>query len=162
LQGARRRPWWVPRQAVQRRRAPLLQPFGTGQISLMRRCRSLLGHYPTASAPPCLRGNLPRSRPRRILRQAPGTLPQNNRVEFWKTHMNIEFSAIEARVVGCLIEKEITTRISIRCRQRAHNACIRKRTRAGARTHRGRRAAGSGRIDEKHFVSDKSPGTAAG
>src|SRR5882672_3366415 len=31
---------------------------------------SLLGHYPTASAPPCLRGNLPRSRPRRILRQA--------------------------------------------------------------------------------------------
>src|SRR3981189_3629672 len=33
---------------------------------------SLLGHYPTASAPPCLRGNLPRSRPREILRQAPG------------------------------------------------------------------------------------------
>src|ERR1022692_176448 len=32
---------------------------------------SLLGHYPTASAPPCLRGNLPRSRPREILRQAP-------------------------------------------------------------------------------------------
>src|SRR5260221_8983314 len=32
---------------------------------------SLLGTYPTASAPPCLRGNLPRSRPRRILRQAP-------------------------------------------------------------------------------------------
>src|SRR5258708_3929611 len=32
---------------------------------------SLLGHYPTASAPPCLRGNLPRSQPRRILRQAP-------------------------------------------------------------------------------------------
>src|SRR5260221_9433472 len=34
---------------------------------------SLLGAYPTASAPPCLRGNLPRSRPRRILRQAPET-----------------------------------------------------------------------------------------
>src|SRR5258708_8667593 len=33
---------------------------------------SLLGHYPTAAAPPCLRGNLPRSRPRRVLRQAPG------------------------------------------------------------------------------------------
>src|ERR1700720_1420727 len=32
---------------------------------------SLLGHYPTSSAPPCLRGNLPRSRPREILRQAP-------------------------------------------------------------------------------------------
>src|SRR6266705_1979839 len=32
---------------------------------------SLLGYYPTSSAPPCLRGNLPRSRPRRILRQAP-------------------------------------------------------------------------------------------
>ncbi len=35
---------------------------------------SLLGHYPTASAPPCLRGNLPRSRPREILRQAPCVL----------------------------------------------------------------------------------------
>src|ERR1700674_642307 len=32
---------------------------------------SLLGIYPTSSAPPCLRGNLPRSRPREILRQAP-------------------------------------------------------------------------------------------
>src|SRR6267378_3556904 len=32
---------------------------------------SLLGHYPIASAPPCLRGNLPRSRPRGRLRQAP-------------------------------------------------------------------------------------------
>src|SRR5579859_1676502 len=32
---------------------------------------SLLGIYPTSSAPPCLRGNLPRSRPRGILRQAP-------------------------------------------------------------------------------------------
>src|SRR5260370_19297330 len=33
---------------------------------------SLLGIYPTASAPPCLRGNLPRPRPRQILSQAPG------------------------------------------------------------------------------------------
>src|ERR1700730_7209476 len=32
---------------------------------------SLLGQYPPASPPPCLRENLPRSRPRRILRQAP-------------------------------------------------------------------------------------------
>src|SRR5450631_4714694 len=32
---------------------------------------SSLGLDPTASAPPRLRGNLPRSRPRRILRQAP-------------------------------------------------------------------------------------------
>src|SRR5450631_2347786 len=32
---------------------------------------SLLGLDPTASAPPRLRGNLPRSRPRRMLRQAP-------------------------------------------------------------------------------------------
>src|SRR5579859_7462567 len=35
---------------------------------------SLLGYYPTSSAPPCLRGNLPRSRPRGILRQAPKLL----------------------------------------------------------------------------------------
>jgi uncharacterized protein len=27
----------------------------------------------------------------------------------WKMDMNIEFSADEARVIGCLIEKEITT-----------------------------------------------------
>src|ERR1700690_1659112 len=27
----------------------------------------------------------------------------------WKVDMNIEFSAIEARVIGCLVEKEITT-----------------------------------------------------
>src|SRR6266567_4188976 len=32
---------------------------------------SLLGIDPIASAPPCLRGNLPRSRPREILIQAP-------------------------------------------------------------------------------------------
>src|ERR1700730_8575401 len=31
---------------------------------------SSLGAYPTSSAPPCLRGNLPRSRPRGTLRQA--------------------------------------------------------------------------------------------
>src|ERR1700716_550049 len=30
--------------------------------------------YPTSSAPPCLRGNLPRSRPRERLRQAPRLL----------------------------------------------------------------------------------------
>lgn len=30
--------------------------------------------------------------------------------------MNIELTPTEARVIGCLIEKEITTRTSIRCR----------------------------------------------
>src|SRR6267143_1287580 len=53
--------------------APLLaNPSGPGRFPLMRRCRLLIGPYPTSSAPPCLRGNLPRSRPREILRQAPG------------------------------------------------------------------------------------------
>src|SRR5450631_4225579 len=36
---------------------------------------SSLGLDPTTSAPPRLRGNLPRSRPRRILRQAPSSQP---------------------------------------------------------------------------------------
>jgi len=50
--------------------APLLATLRTGQISLMRRCRLLIGSPPTtASAPPCLRGNLPRSRPRGLLTQ---------------------------------------------------------------------------------------------
>src|SRR5208283_5993849 len=33
----------------------------------------------------------------------------NQRKTTWKMRMNIEFSANEARIIGCLIEKEITT-----------------------------------------------------
>src|SRR5277367_1706223 len=33
----------------------------------------------------------------------------NQQAPTWKPHMNIEFSQNEARVIGCLIEKEITT-----------------------------------------------------
>src|SRR6202030_3015830 len=44
---------------------------------------SLLGHYPTASAPPCLRGNLPRSRPRGILRQATDCSPHGESTNKW-------------------------------------------------------------------------------
>src|SRR5260221_9162772 len=90
MQGARRRPWWLPRAS----RATPQTPQHTGpparpntmvalEQSALPTLRdradfpscgvvaSLLGIDPTASAPPCLRGNLPRSRPREILIQAP-------------------------------------------------------------------------------------------
>src|ERR1700688_175197 len=115
MQGARRRPWWLPRasratpQTPQRTDpparpntmvaleqsalptlrdradfpscgvvlgAPAPRPVGPPRSRRSSRLpadlvASLLGIYPTSSAPPCLRGNLPRSRPREILRQAP-------------------------------------------------------------------------------------------
>src|SRR6202030_108835 len=116
MQGARRRPWWLPwasratPQTPQRTDpparpntmvaleqsalptlrddradfpscgvvlgAPAPRPVGPPRSRRSSRLpadlvASLLGTYPTASAPPCLRGNLPRSRPRRILIQAP-------------------------------------------------------------------------------------------
>src|SRR5882762_3233908 len=74
MQGARRRPWWLPRASRATPQTPLSLPTLRDRADFPS-CgvvASLLGHYPIASAPPCLRGNLPRSRPREILRQAPG------------------------------------------------------------------------------------------
>src|SRR5712675_977918 len=74
MQGARRRPWWVLWTSRATPQTPLSLPTLRDRADFPS-CgvvASLLGTYPTASAPPCLRGNLPRSRPRRILRQAPG------------------------------------------------------------------------------------------
>src|ERR1700730_16550034 len=73
MQGARRRPWWLPRASRATPQTPLSLPTLRDRADFPS-CgvvASLLGAYPTASAPPCLRGNLPRSRPREILRQAP-------------------------------------------------------------------------------------------
>src|SRR5258706_12777938 len=73
MQGARRGPWWLPRESRATPQTPLSLPTLRDRADFPS-CgvvASLLGHYPIASAPPCLRGNLPRSRPRRILRQAP-------------------------------------------------------------------------------------------
>src|ERR1700676_4578936 len=73
MQGARRRPWWLPRASRATPQTPLSLPTLRDRADFPS-CgvvASLLGTYPTASAPPCLRGNLPRSRPREILRQAP-------------------------------------------------------------------------------------------
>ena len=74
MQGARRRPWWLPRASRATPQTPLSLPTLRDRADFPS-CgvvASLLGYYPTSSAPPCLRGNLPRSRPRRLLRQAPG------------------------------------------------------------------------------------------
>src|SRR5882762_9707336 len=75
MQGARRRPWWLRRASRATPQTPLSLPTLRDRADFPS-CgvvASLLGAYPTASAPPCLRGNLPRSRPREILRQAPGS-----------------------------------------------------------------------------------------
>src|ERR1700719_2337355 len=73
MQGARRRPWGLPRPSRATPQTPLFLTTRRDRADFPS-CgvvASLLGHYPTASAPPCLRGNLPRSRPRETLRQAP-------------------------------------------------------------------------------------------
>jgi len=78
MQGARRRPWWLPRasratpQTPQRTDPPARSNTTVAhQQSALPTLRdradfpscgvvaSLLGIYPTSSAPPCLRGNLP-------------------------------------------------------------------------------------------------------
>src|SRR5260221_12489883 len=93
MQGARRRPWWLPRasratpQTPQRTEPPAppntMVALEQSALPTLRdradfpSCgvvASSLGVGPTSSAPPCLRGNLPRSRPREILRQAPWLL----------------------------------------------------------------------------------------
>src|ERR1700724_2808599 len=90
MQGARRRPWWLPRASRATPQTPHrtdpLNRHGTTVAHEQRALptlrdradfpscgvvASLLGTYPTASAPPHLSGKLPRSRPREILRQAP-------------------------------------------------------------------------------------------
>src|SRR6266851_2423401 len=74
MQGARRRPWWLPRASRATPQTPLSLPTLRDRADFPS-CgvvASSLGAHPTSSAPPCLRGNLPRSRPREILRQAPG------------------------------------------------------------------------------------------
>src|SRR6202043_3662178 len=73
MQGARARPWWLPRASRATPQTPLSLPTLRDRADFPS-CgvvASLLGIDPTASAPPCLRENLPRSRPRKILRQAP-------------------------------------------------------------------------------------------
>src|SRR6266700_3162993 len=81
MQGARRRPWWLPRASRATPQTPLALPSLRDRADFPS-CgvvASLLGYYPTSSAPPCLRGNLPRSRPREILRQAPwAAVPRAN------------------------------------------------------------------------------------
>src|ERR1700688_3482471 len=77
MQGARRRPWWLPRASRATPQTPLSLPTLRDRADFPS-CgvvASSLGLDPTASAPPCLRGNLPRSRPREILRQAPRSRP---------------------------------------------------------------------------------------
>src|SRR5580658_2755283 len=73
MQGARRRPWWLPRASRATPQTPLSLPTLRDRADFPSSIvvASLLGPSPTASAPPRLRGNLPRSRPREILRQAP-------------------------------------------------------------------------------------------
>src|ERR1700682_1193946 len=50
-------------------------PSGPDGFAFIRRCRLLLGIYPTSSGPARLKANPSRSRPRGILRQAPTVLP---------------------------------------------------------------------------------------
>src|ERR1700674_3087217 len=71
--GARRRPWWLPRASRATPQTPLSQPTRRDRADFpsLVVVASSLGLDPTASAPPRLRENLPRSRPREILRQAP-------------------------------------------------------------------------------------------
>src|SRR3984893_11208499 len=99
MQGARRRPWWVPRTSRATPQTPQLtdllaplNPTVAHEQSALPTLReradfpsfvvvaSLLGLGPTASAPPRLRKNLPRSRPRGILRQAPGQVSPRTRL----------------------------------------------------------------------------------
>src|SRR5882757_346796 len=74
MQGARRRPWRAPRASRATPQTPLCLPTlrDRADFPSLVVVASSLGFDPTTSAPPRLRGNLPRSRPRGILRQAPG------------------------------------------------------------------------------------------
>ncbi len=78
----------------------------------------------------------------------------------WKQHLNIEFSAIEARVIGCLIEKEITTpdqyplslnALTNACNQKTNREPILELTETAVQ-----QAVDS--LMKKYMVSDKSAG----
>ncbi len=78
----------------------------------------------------------------------------------WKQHLNIEFSAIEARVIGCLIEKEITTpdqyplslnALTNACNQKTNREPILELTEPAVQ-----QAVDS--LMKKYMVSDKSAG----
>src|ERR1700688_4547751 len=73
MQGAWRRPWRAPRTSRATPQTPLSLPTlrERADFPSFVVVASSLGLDPTASAPPRLRGNLPRSRLRGILRQAP-------------------------------------------------------------------------------------------
>src|SRR5882762_4077335 len=73
MQGARRGPWWLPRASRATPQTPLSLPTlrDRADFPSLVVVASSLGLDPTTSAPPRLRGNMPRSRPREILRQAP-------------------------------------------------------------------------------------------
>src|SRR5258708_21146295 len=73
MQGARSRPWWAPRASRATPQTPLAEPTLRERTDLPSFVvvASSLGSNPTSSAPPRLKANPSRSRPRGILRQAP-------------------------------------------------------------------------------------------
>jgi len=74
MQGARRRAWWAPRPSRATPQTPFFKPTlrDRANFASFVVVASSLGANPTSSAPPRLKRNLPRSRPRGIPRQAPG------------------------------------------------------------------------------------------
>src|ERR1022692_1617735 len=73
-------------------------PEGPGRFRFIHRCRLLIGCYPTASAPPRLKRNLPRSRPRGILRQA----PMSNLSGPWQRGL-VSFEPVAAALRGLVL-----------------------------------------------------------
>src|SRR5580693_9116753 len=73
MQGARRGPWWALRPSRATPQTPLTKPTLRDRADFASSVvvASSLGVDPTSSAPPRLKRNLPRSRPRGLLRQAP-------------------------------------------------------------------------------------------
>src|ERR1700690_3704607 len=78
----------------------------------------------------------------------------------WKVDMNIEFSAIEARVIGCLVEKEITTpdqyplslnALTNACNQKTNREPVLELTESAVQQT-------VDSLMKKHMVSDRSAG----
>src|ERR1700722_3823065 len=80
MQGARRWAWLIPRPSRATPQTPLAEPTRRDRTDLpsLIVVASLLGIDPTASAPPRLKANPSRSRPRGILRQAPRPASANS------------------------------------------------------------------------------------